>query len=528
MEEFGFAYRKGWYPEESDRCQAFRWMGKKAVLALKNRMAAGPTVLQITAAHTLKDEHFPVLEVLVNGRKIGEKKIHPFFFTYIFPFIAEGERIFELRLNRTFQIPTDSRELGMMVRNIKIHSLSGDTEPLYGEGWYDWEPGDLIPYHWMAQEAEIIFPSIRLRDSAYFSFFAYSEFMSGRQVLRLSLGESNLGEIPLLNKWNYYSFSFSEASGHGPIPILHFSLDRLFPERFHPDDPRNLGIRMGALEFHSDSELHRNAHFFHRNALLNFREMKEGRTVLKSYPLNLGVDLYPKCNIYPPCVYCLWERMKKLEGPYVNQVVDERTLEGYGPFFHSARTIINCSFGEPLLHPRFPEILALCQRNRKYLEISTNGQAFTSRTIQALAGKQVYLYVSLDAATKETYAKIRNDSWDGIIPSLIRLNAERKKQGNLPKLYMVFMPMKVNRGDLEEYFRLCRKIEADTLVLRPLLFIWKPQIKVERGGYIFDYEKELLSRPEINAIIQKSEELSLKYAVKVSSQFDFGKVQKPG
>ena len=161
--------------------------------------------------------------------------------------------------------------------------------------------------------------------------------------------------------------------------------------------------------------------------------------------------------------------MKEMEGDRVDAVVDDAALKGYGPFFRSARYLVNCSFGEPLLHPRLAEILNACAERKKIIELSTNGQAFTDRTIKALVGKPVNLYVSLDAATRETYAKIRNDRWDDIVPSLVRLNEERQKAGRLPRIYLVFIPMRVNAGDLEEYFRLAQRIEADKLVLRPLL-----------------------------------------------------------
>jgi len=80
----------------------------------------------------------------------------------------------------------------------------------------------------------------------------------------------------------------------------------------------------------------------------------------------------------------------------------------------------------------------------------------------------------------------------------------------------------VNRDDLEDYFRLCQKIEADALILRPLLVLNKPKIEHERGGYLFDYKNELLSREELEDIFKKCEIYSKKYGVPVANQFSFG------
>ena len=329
-----------------------------------------------------------------------------------------------------------------------------------------------------------------------------------------------------IKSWNFYSF---------PIPAtaknqedfqgyeLALSLNRVFPEKYHVKDPRQLGVKVSPIAFHDEKEIHEEFLFFHKNAMLNYEERKRGETKLKSYPINLGIDLYAKCNMKPPCVYCLWDWMKEEEEGYIETVVNEKTFEEYGPFFRSARLLINCSIGEPLLHPRFEEIVEYCAKHNKIMEISTNGQAFTSRTIKALVGKPIYLYISLDAATKETYAKIRNDRWESIIPKLVLLNEERKKKGNLPKTHMVFMPMKVNKNDLEAYFRLCQKIEADALILRPLLVLNKPKIEHERGGYLFDYKNELLSREELEDIFKNCQIYSEKYGVPVANQFSFGK-----
>jgi len=87
-----------------------------------------------------------------------------------------------------------------------------------------------------------------------------------------------------------------------------------------------------------------------------------GRTVLSSFPTSLGIDLFGRCNIHPACVYCPWDEMKKMETGRTEETVDDATLRGYGPFFLSARYLINCSLGEPLLHPRLDAVLGLLAR----------------------------------------------------------------------------------------------------------------------------------------------------------------------
>lgn len=524
-------FGEGWLPEENDGTGSFRWMKKEATFFVKNYIVPGKKYLLITAAgHSYPEERRVTLELYVNGQKRDERPIDGSFCSYAFAFEETGDIRFDFIVSKTYPVPGDSRELGIMLRRMEL-AVPSEAD-IFLDGWYVWEYDDFFPFRWMKKEAKINLPSKEAKRHPYIAFYIFSEFHDFSQKLNTSSDKKTLWEIPLLPKWNFYSFPIHpsiEETHTSPIDSmdeLRLSLNKVFPEDYHEDDRRELGVRISPPEFHDQEDTHHNFVFFHKNALLNYQEMRESKTRLDSFPLNLGVDLYGKCNIHPPCVYCLWDRMKVLEGEYVEAAVDESSLKGYGTFFQSARLVINCSFGEPLLHPRFGHILEFCRQQKKILEISTNGQSFTHRTIQALVGKPVYLYISLDAACKETYAKIRNDRWDTIIPHLILLNEERKKQGNLPKIYMVFMPMRVNKDDLEDYFRLCQKIEADSLVLRPLNYLENPQIEVDRGDYHFDYERELLTAEELEEIFRKCGEFSRKYNVTVANQFAFGAVDK--
>ena len=408
--------------------------------------------------------------------------------------------------------------------------LSEGDDLSFGEGWYNWEYQDVVPFRWMSKEAKLSISIEKLRKYKYISFIAFSEFNDGSQYLSINLMGKAIASFALLSQWNHYSLSLPadldnfESQGKIEFSLI---LNKVFPRRYHPIDARELGIRFGSLQLHNNEEKHAHLLNFNRNTLLNIQETSEGKKVMSSYPLSLGIDLYGKCNMKPPCVYCYYDKSKEMEGKFSEIVVDVKALKDYGNFFDCARQLVNCSIGEPFLHPQFEEILNYIDSQGKLLEIATNGQAFTNRTINALLGKLIHLCISLDAATKETYAKIRNNRFDSIIAKLHLLNQKRKKAGNLPKIYMVFMPMKVNKDDLEAYFKLCRDIEADYLILRPLNYLDNPGIEHDRGGYHFNYEEEFLGREELKEIFDKCNELSKKYGVKVGNQFDFGNITEP-
>jgi len=407
--------------------------------------------------------------------------------------------------------------------------ISEGDDLSFGEGWYYWEYHDVLPFRWMSKEARFSISFDILKKYKYLSFVVFSEFNDASQYISINSMGKAVASFALLPQWNRYSISLpanlKDYEHQGKIEFT-LKLNKLFPRRYYPLDTRELGIRVAGLRLHNSEEKHNRLRSFSENALLNIQDTIEGKAELSSYPLSLGIDLYGKCNMKPPCVYCLYDKSKEIEGKFSEIVVDVQTLKDYGIFFNCAKNIVNCSIGEPFLHPQFEEILTYIDSHDKILEIATNGLAFTHRTINALLGKMIYLYLSLDAATKETYAKIRNDRFDSIIPKLHLLNQKRKKTGNLPRIHMVFMPMKVNKDDLEPYFKLCRDIEADYLVLRPLNYLDNPGIEHDRGGYHFNYEEELLGVQELKEIFDKCKEFSKKYGVRVGNQFDFGNITK--
>lgn len=572
----------GWYEWEHHEYFPFRWMGAAARLLVPShlwragRFAALPVYADIA-------DGSQVLTIGTESGNIAELRLLHGWHVYDFALPAAqptdnqaSEKPLDLRLRVNRLLPaevhaSDPRELTVRVGVLEVHddarrhakvipfcedglaSLTGGGDfapvskagafdrlsplvranrnadaymPEGGEGWHGWEFQDHIPFRWLEWKGTIRVPAEARRGRRFCVFPLYSDYDDLSQVLTISsLG--NTVKLPLVNKWSYYSFAVPEGAD-GDLEIT-LSVNKLLPAiSLHPNDNRTLSVRVGPVMFHDDQARHKRNRFFYENAVLNHREMMAGLTTLQSFPLDLGIDLFSKCNIKPACVYCPWDGTKDLEGDNANMVVDEATLEEYGAFFQAARTLVNCSFGEPLLHPRLAQILELAARDEKVVEISTNGQAFTPSTVRALAGKPVLLYVSLDAASARTYARLRNDRWHEIVTGLTFLREARRRSNGLPKLNMVFMPMRANLEDLETFFKLCRMVDADLLVLRPLNWVENPTAIADRGGYHFEYARELLSVDELEQIADQCDVYAERYDVVVANQFDFGRVKQPG
>jgi sulfatase maturation enzyme AslB (radical SAM superfamily) len=381
-------------------------------------------------------------------------------------------------------------------------------------GFYGEEGARLDRFRWMSREGKLAFPPGD--GEGFLEVWIYSDFFDLSQTLSVRSGEAE-HDLTLVHGWALYSVPVTAAAGEATL-----RLSKLVPASHHPDDPRSLGVPVRAPRLHADPERHRHVARQHENAVLNTREMLAGAAVPRSTPPNLGIDLHGVCNVKPPCVYCDWDVSKDAEGGNVDVPFTRETLERYGAFFDQSKSLVNCSIGEPFMMKNLDELLDIFGNQGKTLEMATNGQILTERNIAKLLGREISLYISLDAATPETYARLRNDKFERILDNLRRLVEAKGAHKGLPRIYLVFMPMKANVHELEDFVRLCAELQVDQMVLRPLNYSDAMDLSWDRGGYHFDYPKELLPFDQLIRVSGRAAELCRRHGVSLADQLDFG------
>jgi MoaA/NifB/PqqE/SkfB family radical SAM enzyme len=343
-----------------------------------------------------------------------------------------------------------------------------------------------------------------------------SEFFDLSQELTVEAGATRVSK-PLVKGWAPLSLAIPAAASGAALTV-----NKIFPRAYYPDDSRELAIRVRQLLLHDSAARHGAIATQVDNNILNMRETLDKRTVLESKPMQLGIDLHGVCNVNPPCVYCNYEELKKEEGAFANAPFTVETLDEWGDFFGCATRLVNCSIGEPFMMRNFDEIFDVFGAHGKAVEMSTNGQILTDANIGRLLGRRIELYISLDAASAETYARLRNNTFDRIIDNIRRLVKAKGGRGGLPRVYLVFMPMRANLHEVDAFVRLCAELEVDQLILRPLNILEMGRPSWERGGYTFVYERELLPLEEQIRIAGRVDVLCRRLAVPLSNQLDFG------
>ena len=118
--------------------------------------------------------------------------------------------------------------------------------------------------------------------------------------------------------------------------------------------------------------------------------------------------------------------------------------------------------GEPLAHPRLPDMAAQAKAQGLAVEIVTNGTLLEPNLARALIETGLdWLWVSIDGVTPESYADVRGSGLQSVLERLYDLQRLQREIGcRTPQLGLVFVAMKQNAADLAELPRLARRIGA--------------------------------------------------------------------
>ena len=121
-------------------------------------------------------------------------------------------------------------------------------------------------------------------------------------------------------------------------------------------------------------------------------------------PLYLAWQLTNECNF--ACLHCIEE-----SGPgraFKDELDDAQTFEVLRQAIELDVPYISLSGGEPMVHPRFFDLVAFAAERGTQLKIETNGQYLTKQACRRLKELDVKsVQVSMDGASRETFNKMR-------------------------------------------------------------------------------------------------------------------------
>ena len=330
----------------------------------------------------------------------------------------------------------------------------------------------------------------------------------GKRYLALQLGRAQAANLkiagsleqPIEAGWYWYSIDLGAETQNE----LELEIDRFDAG---PVEARELGAMLRAVVWHDSAEWHAQIGRVRANSILNDAEYRSGAEVLNSVPPLLRLSIDVRCNIASnqACVYCAWNGVKR--GEIGAPDFDLSFLRTLDPYWSAAREVNDCSFGEPPMHAEFAKIVDLIATEERTFSFTTNGKMMGPKTRNALLGRNVMVYVSIDSATSAGFARYRDRSFDRIIRDLRLLCEEKRQHRNLPYVTASFIVMNSNKHEIRDYIALMHSVGVDQIKLRHLDYENNMEVDgpiQQRGDFVFDYAREVVAPAELADIASEA------------------------
>jgi len=178
--------------------------------------------------------------------------------------------------------------------------------------------------------------------------------------------------------------------------------------------------------------------------------------------LLVRMDIINRCN--SRCFMCPY--VGYLESGAPTQAMDSALFERIAAriFPYTCHLALSCAF-EPLLHPRFRDLLAIAARHGvPEWGVVTNASLLDEKMAAAILDSRMpALALSLDGVTRETYRAIRGiDAFDAVLANIRRLQEMKRRAGvDHPHLFANFVLMRRNLDEVVPYLALCRELGVE-------------------------------------------------------------------
>ena len=171
-------------------------------------------------------------------------------------------------------------------------------------------------------------------------------------------------------------------------------------------------------------------------------------------PIKMFVDVTSRCNL--DCHMC-WR-----EFTFANAFGDMslETFKNILPLMDNLDRVTLQASGEPFMNRNFIEMLRLTAQRNNGIVFATNGTIMSEKYAEELVHNRVQqVLVSLDAATRQTYEKIRIGSkWEHVLKNIqIMIDTRTRLNSARPDITMEFVLMRSNVEELPEFVRLAHR-----------------------------------------------------------------------
>jgi len=194
------------------------------------------------------------------------------------------------------------------------------------------------------------------------------------------------------------------------------------------------------------------------NRRLNRREFRRCALRLRSMPQTAYVEPTNLCTLR--CALCpsgqrKFDSVGKMDMDLYRQVLDE-----LGP---TLRELHLYNWGEPLLHPNLPDMIAYARQYGPAIWVSTNLSRVDRAQAEALVRAGLdHLNVSIDGVTQQSYESYRvGGDLDTVLENLAMIRDVKTELGSpRPRVRWQFLVTKQNEGEIGQARELAARYDA--------------------------------------------------------------------
>lgn len=201
------------------------------------------------------------------------------------------------------------------------------------------------------------------------------------------------------------------------------------------------------------------------NDLLAVRAYESGQGRLVHRPVELYFQIASACNL--DCYMCSEHNRPKewRRGRGATSMPPALFEKAERELFPYAKRLTIGVGGEPMISPRFLEYVARARNAGLRVHVMTNGTRIVDDQVAEAMVRNIHsLEISIDAATRETYERIRlGGSWNGIRANVARIHRARRGCAGavLEHLTLCFVLMKSNVAEFADFVTFAHEIGAD-------------------------------------------------------------------
>ncbi|MCJ7443176.1 MAG: radical SAM protein [Methanotrichaceae archaeon] len=240
-----------------------------------------------------------------------------------------------------------------------------------------------------------------------------------------------------------------------------------------------------------------------KNAFENRADFLVGRTQVCGSPRGICVIITSACNL--KCVMCHHANVPDWKSVDMDIEVIKK-LESY---LRRADFVEINGVGEPLGSLPFMNFLEILSSGDHGFNFVTNGTLLDEKKTQVLLASAtsaglLNVSISLDAATKETYYKIRGANFNRVVENIRNFVDERNRQTRkTPKVWINMTLSVTNLSEAEEFVKLGHDLGVDGVRFQKLNTT-EDRLKWEttRGDWVFNYSEQCLENIPNNIVAQ--------------------------